>query len=134
MRHLAPAAVLLAVGIGAGCTLFRPVKGPWVPHPGQEAWVDEPAVMNLVARFVFESHFDRRRALAEQRYAALIRFCYTRASSGGKDLDGGRRAVNFIHKVHHDAGGSRDLWRRVMELARQPAPGEESLPLPPAIR
>jgi len=112
---------------------MRPVRGPYVPHPAQKVWVDESAVINLVTRYVYEAHFDSRRPMVEKRYAVLVRYWYEQASSGGQDLDGGRRAANFIHKIHVDAGGSRDLWKQVLALAREPAPGETSPAIPPDV-
>lgn len=133
MRRLLASALAIAVGIGAGCTLMRPVKGPYVPHPGQKVWVDETAVINLVTRFVYEAHFDERRPLVEKRYATLVRYWYEQASSGRQDHDGGCRAVNFIHKIHLDAGGSREFWKQIVYLARQPAPGQTEPGLPPDV-
>jgi hypothetical protein len=133
MRNLLLAALGAGLVAGAGCTLLRPVKGPYVPHPGQKAWVDETAVINLVTRYVYDAHFDSRQPVAQARYAELIRRCYTQASSGGRDQDGGQRVVNFIHKIHVDAGGKRELWRDVLALARQGEPREGSLPVPAGI-
>jgi hypothetical protein len=133
MRYLRAAFLALGLALGAGCALIRPVRGPTVPHPGQRVWVDEPAVINLVTRYVYEAHFDSRRAAIEERYARLIRYWYTQASSGGKDLDGGQRAVNFIHKIHLDADGSRQGWKQVLGRARQAAPGEDLLPVPAEV-
>lgn len=124
---------LLLGGALAGCALLRPVPGPTVPRPNQRQWLDEAAVIDLVTRYVYECRFDSRRAVAERHYATRLRQWYAYASSGGKDADGGQRAVNFVHRVHLDAKGSRELWKRVVELARQPASGAEASALPPGV-
>jgi hypothetical protein len=124
----------LALGTVTGCTLLWPVQGPVVPHANQQQWIDEAAVINMVTRYVYECRFDSRRPLAERQYAARLRQWYDLASSGGKDADGGQRAVNFVHRVHLDAKGSRDLWEHVLSLARESTPGQNGLALPAAVK
>ena len=127
-------AALALAWFAVGCQFLRSEVEPYTPRPDQTVWLDEPAVMALVSRFVYESRFESRRPLAERQYAALIRSCYTRVSVGGQDLDGGRRAVNFIHKIHRDAKGPRELWERVLESARQPPLGQDGVLIPSDVR
>jgi hypothetical protein len=133
MRSSSLPLTLLIAATLVGCTLLYPVRGPVVPRPNQRQWLDEPAVVNLVTRYVYECRFDSRRNTAERQYAARLRHWYSFASSGGLDADGGRRAVNFVHRIHLDAKGSRSLWKRVLSLARQPAPGQDGLALPAEV-
>ena len=106
-----------------------------VPDPALACFTpDEPVVISLVTRYVYECRFDSRRTAAEHQYAARLRHWYGIASSGGEDVDGGRRAVNFVHRIHLDAKGSRRLWKRVLGLARQPEPGQDGLTLPPEVK
>ena len=134
MRSLPLALTLLIAGALAGCALLPLARGPVVPRPDQRQWLDEPVVISLVTRYVYECRFDSRRTAAEHQYAARLRHWYGIASSGGEDVDGGRRAVNFVHRIHLDAKGSRRLWKRVLGLARQPEPGQDGLTLPPEVK
>ena len=113
------------------CTMMGPSSGPTVPRPDQQVWLNEVAVINLVTRLVYDSNFASRRKLAEERYAALLRYWYKRCSLAGEDLDGGKRALNFIRKIHFDAGGDRKLWDQVVEMAKKPAPMQNGLAIPP---
>lgn len=128
------AAALAAWLPGLGCQAWRGTPKPYTPRPDQQVWVDEAAVISLVTRFVYESRFESRRTVAERQYAALVRHWYARVSGMGEDRDGGRRAVNFIHKIHRDAKGSADLWERVLALARQPPPGQDGMTIPDEVR
>lgn len=133
MRQAMLTAAMLVLCLGLGCKALRRDPKPYTPRPDQAVWVDEPAVINLVTRLIYEARFDSRRTLAERQYAALIRHWYTRVSLAGEDLDGGRRAVAFVRKIHRDAKGSKELWKQVLERARQPAPGQDGLTLPDDI-
>ena len=125
MRPMPLLLALLLAGAFTGCGLLHSVRGPVVPRPNQQQWLDEPAVISLVTRYVYESHFDSRRSVAEKQYAARLRQWYALASSAG----------NFVHKIHRDAKGSEDLWKKVLGLARQPPPaGLDGLALPPEVR
>lgn len=135
MRSLPiPLALLLAVAC-AGCTLLPPRRGAVVPRPNQQHWLDEPVVISLVTRYVYECRFDSRRDRVERQYAARLQQWYAVASSAGKDADGGQRAVNFVHKIHRDAKGSRELWKRVLRLAKEPGTAAQDGPaLPPEVK
>jgi len=134
MRHIRFALAVLVLCLGTGCQALRGAPKPYTPRPDQKVWVDEPAVINMVTRLVYQSHFDSRQALAERQYAALIRYWYVRVSATGEDPDAGLRAVNFIHKIHLDAKGSRELWERVLSLARQPPPGQDGMTIPNEVK
>jgi hypothetical protein len=135
MRTLSLPLTVLIAGALAGCTLLHSLPHPVVPRPDQRQWLDEQAVISLVTRYVYECHFDSRRARVERQYASRLQQWYGLASSAGQDLDGGLRAVNFIHKIHRDAKGSRGLWMQVLSLARDPVPaGQDGLALPPAAK
>ena len=123
-------AVVALVASSPGCTVINPVRKPYVPHPRQRAWVNEAAVINLVTRLVYDARFESRQEVTEMRYATVLRYWYKRCSVDGEDLDGGLRALNYIRKIHFDAGGDRKLWKRVAERAREAAPGEDGLPIP----
>ena len=117
--------------VGLGCHSLRPVHQPYVPHPRQRVWVNEAAVINLVTRLVYDNHFESRQKQTELRYAAVLRYWYKHCSLDGADLDGGIRALNYIRKIHFDAGGDSKLWQRVVERAKKPEPMQDGLPIPP---
>ncbi|MBN2448788.1 MAG: hypothetical protein JXR77_00280 [Lentisphaeria bacterium] len=132
--QLQPRWMLCALLLLGACRIVNPVRQPYTPHAQQREWVDEVAVINVVTRLTMDAGFASRRALAEERYAALLRYWYKRTSLAGRDLEGGIRALNFIRKVHFDAKGDRKLWNRAVELAREPLPGQDGIPLPPEFR
>jgi len=134
MKTLLLTAIAAGLVLTAGCQALRGTPKPYAPRPDQTEWVDETAVISRVTRLIYEARFDSRRAQAERQYAALIRHWYTRVSRTGEDVDAGRRAVRYIHKIHRDAKGSRDLWKQVLSLARQPPPGQDGLVLPDDLR
>jgi len=123
-------AAVALMSIGPSCAVVKPVREPYVPHPRQRVWVNEAAVINLVTRLVYDANFGSRQEVTETRYAAVLRYWYKRCSVDGEDLDGGLRALNYIRKIHFDAGGDRKLWKRVEDRAREDAPGEDGLPIP----
>ena len=127
-------ATLICLWVLCGCASTPRVKKPYVPHPDQRVWVDEAAVINLVTRLVYDAQFESRRHRAEERYAALLRYWYHRTSQNGLDQDAGVRALNYIRKIHADAGGTRKLWKHVLELAREPVAGQKGMPVPEDFR
>jgi hypothetical protein len=135
MRSVPPLLALLLAATFAGCALLPSRRPPVVPRPNQAQWLDEPVVISLVTRYVYESHFDSRRDRVERQYAARLQQWYAFASAGGKDVDGGQRAVNFVHKIHRDAKGSKELWKRVLSLAQEPSTaGQDGPALPPEVK
>lgn len=127
-------AITCCLFLAMGCSSTPRVKKPFGPHPEQRVWVDEAAVINLVTRLVYDAQFESRRHRAEERYAALLRYWYRETSQNGLDADAGIRALNYIRKIHADAGGKRRLWKRVVQLAKEPVPGQKGMPIPEDFR
>lgn len=134
MRLILLTGIAAMMVLASACRALPGRPKAYTPRPDQTEWVDEAAVISRVTRLIYEARFDSRRAQAERQYAALIRYWYTRVSRTGEDVDAGRRAVHYIHKIHRDAKGSRNLWKQVISLARRPPPGQDGLDLPDDLR
>lgn len=116
--------ILLAVFCGCVTTGTTSSKKP-VPltretHPrhDQQNWVKEREAINNVVAYVEYAKYASRRPQALRDYALYIRVTYAHVSMGGNDVDAGVRALNYIHKIHLDCGGSGKLWKDVLDLAR----------------
>ena len=88
------------------------------PRHDQQNWLKEREAINNVVAFVEYAKYASRRPQALRDYALYIRVTYAHVSMGGNDVDAGVRALNYIHKIHLECGGSGKLWKDVLDLSR----------------
>ncbi len=116
--------ILLAVLCGCatqGSTSTKrpvPLTRETRPRHDQQNWLKEREAINNVVAFVEYAKYASRRPQALRDYALYIRVTYAHVSMGGNDVDAGVRALNYIHKIHLDCGGSGKLWKDALDLAR----------------
>ena len=116
--------ILLAVLCGCATTSSTSTKRPVPltresrPRHDQQNWLKEREAINNVVAFVEYAKYASRRPQALRDYALYICVTYAHVSMGGNDVDAGVRALNYIHKIHLDCGGSGKLWKDALDLAR----------------
>ena len=116
--------ILLAVLCGCVTTGSPSTKRPVPltretrPRHDQQNWLKEREAINNVVAYVEYAKYASRRPQALRDYALYIRVTYAHVSMGGNDVDAGVRALNYIHKIHLDCGGSGKLWKDALDLAR----------------
>ena len=116
--------ILLAVLCGCATTGSSSSKKPTPltrethPRHDQQNWLKEREAINNVVAFVEYAKYASRRPQALRDYALYLRTTYAHVSMGGNDVDAGVRALNYIHKIHLDCGGSGKLWKDVLDLSR----------------
>ena len=122
MRHLL--LLLLAVLCGCVTTSTTPSKKPVRlthearPRHDQQNWLNEREAINNVVAFVEYAKYASRRPQALHDYALYVRVTYANVSMGGKDVDAGVRALNYIRKIHLECGGTGKYWKDVLDLSR----------------
>ena len=116
--------ILLAILCGCATTSTTSSKKPVPltrearPRHDQQNWLKEREAINNVVAFVEYAKYASRRPQALRDYALYIRVTYAHVSMGGNDVDAGVRALNYIHKIHLECGGSGKLWKDVLDLSR----------------
>lgn len=103
------------------------------PRPDQEHWLNEAQVNVTVQRLIVSARLASCEPAVRNEYAALLRYWHAYTSASGRDLDGGRRALNYIRMIHFNSGGNDHLWHQVMQQAQQPdpeRPGLAATPIP----
>jgi hypothetical protein len=125
----------LVVATCAGCRT-SPYTHAVIPRPDQQRWMDERMVIEQLTECVYNASFASKRDAAILTYANLLRHVYGFASLGNRDIDAGVRALNFVHRVHRQASGSRALWVTVLAEARAPqgTEGLRGIPVPDDYR
>ena len=124
MRYILPIFLALLCGcvsLPKGEGLTRETH----PRHNQKRWLKEREVINNVVAYVEYSKYASRRPQALREYALYIRLSYANVSIGGQDVDAGVRALNYIHKIHAECGGSPKLWNDVLALSRILGEGDE---------
>ena len=133
MRHF----LLILLALLCGCATTKPGTSPKKPvrlthearpRHNQQNWLDEREAINNVVAFVEYAKYVSRRPQALRDYALYVRVTYANVSMGGKDVDAGVRALNYIHKIHLDCGGSGKLWKDVLDLSRIMGNGGDKQP------
>ena len=95
------------------------------PRHNQDRWLNEREVINNVVAYVEYSKYASRRPKVLQEYGLYLRMSYANVSVGGQDIDAGVRALNYIHKIHQECGGSQKFWNDALAMARLMGNGDE---------
>lgn len=111
-------ASIIVMLCAAACITVSNYTTEYRPRADQKKWPDEKEVINTVVKCVRMADYASLRTRAVREYALALRRWYAHVSMGGKDVDAGVRALNYVHKIHGDAHGGNELWRDALDLSR----------------
>ena len=131
------AAVLIAGLCVSGCASLGFRRYPYTKEasrrPDQEWWIKEDLALILAHHLAHASMADPDHVdpAVSRKLQEVMAICYRHGSFGGKDLDGGVRAMNFFKNAYFSANGDYWTWRaavRSVSPAFSATPAEEQHP------
>lgn len=102
----------------SGCATYSAgVTREWSPRPDQKGWIKEDLAEILARWLADESQREIGHAhdvSVARELRTIIDICYDHGSVGGRDPDGGFRAVNYLKREYLNARGDTATWRMAL--------------------